>query len=62
MEVIALRTLECPDVKARGAGADACQHGCCLALWTWWSMKRDDDWPPWIRRECRRTLSHRQMP
>jgi hypothetical protein len=43
MDVIALRALECPDVKARGASGDTRQHGHCLALWTRWTVKRDHD-------------------
>lgn len=62
MDVIALRTFECPDVEAGGAGADTCQHGCCLALGTLGSVNPDHDRSPWVRRERYRTLSHRWMP
>ena len=34
MDVIALRALECPDVKARGGGCDTRQRGHHSALWT----------------------------
>jgi len=46
MDVIADRALECADVKARGAGGDPCQHRCCFALRTWWSVKRAHDAVP----------------
>jgi hypothetical protein len=36
MDMIARRALERPDVKARGAGGDARQHGSCLACRAWW--------------------------
>src|ERR1043166_9167051 len=43
MVVIALGTLECPDIKAGWAGVHTCQHGCSLALWPRRPAKRDHD-------------------
>jgi hypothetical protein len=42
MDLIANRTFECPDVKARGPGGDACQHQVCLAVGAARSMNDHD--------------------
>ena len=55
---IARGAFECPDVKARGTGCDAGQHGSCLARGANWSQD-DHDTRLGIRRERYRTLSHR---
>ena len=60
MNVIAGGALECPDVKTRGTGCDAGQHGSCLARRAKWP-EDDHDASPWIRRESY-ALSHRWMP
>jgi hypothetical protein len=57
---IASGTFKCPDVKARGSGADTCQHQGGLAFRARWSID-DHGASPWIRRE-RDTLSHRWVP
>jgi hypothetical protein len=42
MDLIANRTFECPDVKARGPRGDTCQHQVCLAVGAARSMNDHD--------------------
>jgi hypothetical protein len=46
----ALRALERADVKTRGTGGNAGQHGSCLARGAKWPQDEHDA-SPWIRRE-----------
>jgi hypothetical protein len=57
VDVITSGTFECSNVKARGTGSNAGQHGSCLARGAKWPQDNHDA-SPWIRRERYRTLSH----
>src|ERR1700686_65974 len=45
VDQIASGTFECPDVKTRGSGGDACQHQGCLAFRATWSLNAHEASP-----------------